>query len=104
MKSSYALSAALLSLAVALPTEVVKRGDSCGQYNSVSTGSYTVYNNVWGESAASSGSECFGVDGMSGDTVKWHTRWVRSKLFGSFSQANQHSAGHGKVARTVSSE
>ena len=73
MKLSYALSTTLLTLAAALPTSVVERADACGQWDSVQTGSYTIYNNLWGESAASSGSECFGVDGMSGSTVKWHT-------------------------------
>ena len=63
-----------LALAAALPTTTLtKRADSCGQWDSVKTGAYTVYNNLWGESAASLGSQCFGVDGLSGNTIKWHT-------------------------------
>ena len=64
----------MVAIAAAAPTEVVKRADSCGQYDSVQTGTYTLYNNLWGESAATSGSECFGVDSLSGTTIKWHTR------------------------------
>ena len=74
MKLSITLAAAsLAAIASAAPTTVVKRADSCAQWGSVVTGTYTVYNNLWGESAATSGSECFGVDGLSGTTVKWHT-------------------------------
>ena len=76
MKTAAIVSAALcVAFGTALPTEVVKRAThSCGQYDSVETGSYTVYNNLWGESSATSGSECFGVKGLSGNTVSWHTR------------------------------
>ena len=74
MKLSITLAAAsLVAIAAAAPTTVVKRADSCAQYASVTTGTYTVYNNLWGETAATSGSECFGVDSLSGTTVKWHT-------------------------------
>lgn len=31
--------------------------------------------NLWGESAASSGSQCTGVDSLSGSSLKWHTKW-----------------------------
>ena len=76
MKISITLAAAsIAAIASAAPTTVVKRADSCAQYGSVATGTYTVYNNLWGETAATSGSECFGVDGLSGTTVKWHTTY-----------------------------
>lgn len=81
MKFTQAIAAAcLLAVAAAVPTHTHKhkRADSCGQYDSVQTGSYTVYNNLWGEASASSGSECFGVDGLSGNTVSWHTRYVEA--------------------------
>ena len=71
--SNLAAQVLLISAAIAVPTAIIQRADSCGQWDSVETGSYTVYNNLWGEDAATSGSECFGVDGLSGDTISWHT-------------------------------
>lgn len=56
----------------------VERADSCGQWDSIKTGTYTVYNNLWGKDQATSGSQCFGVDGASGSTVKWHASCVVS--------------------------
>jgi xyloglucan-specific endo-beta-1,4-glucanase len=65
--------ATLAATAIAVPTNTIKRADSCGDWDSVETGSYTVYNNLWGASSATSGSQCFGVDGLDGNTVSWHT-------------------------------
>lgn len=69
-------SAALIAFASAVPTRVEKRADSCGQWDTIETGSYTVYNNLWGQDAADSGSQCFGVEGLSGDSVSWHAIWT----------------------------
>jgi xyloglucan-specific endo-beta-1,4-glucanase len=75
MKHSFQLIAAsLATLAVAIPTVTVKRADTCGDWDTVETGSYTVYNNLWGKSSATSGQQCFGVDSLDGDTLAWHTR------------------------------
>ncbi|KAM0797520.1 endoglucanase A precursor [Usnea florida] len=65
-----------------MPTKTIQeRGTTyCGQWDSVQTGDYTVYNDLWGISAAKSGSQCFGVDGLSGSTLKWHTTWSWSSL------------------------
>lgn len=68
-------SAALVALAYASPTPVVKRADNCDQWGTVETGSYTVYNNLWGQDSATSGSQCFGVDGLDGDSLSWHASW-----------------------------
>ncbi|KAK3703326.1 hypothetical protein LTR37_014538 [Vermiconidia calcicola] len=73
--STAVLTGSSIVLAAALPTNTFKRADSCGQWDTVETGSYTVYNNLWGQSSATSGSQCFGVDGLSGDTLSWHTSW-----------------------------
>lgn len=63
----------LATLAAAVPTKTIQeRANKCGQWDTVETGSYTVYNNLWGASAGS-GNQCFGVDGLSGTTLKWHT-------------------------------
>lgn len=69
--------AALLTLVngTPTPTRAEKRADSCGQWDTVQTGSYTVYNNLWGQDAATSGGQCFGVDGLEGNTISWHASW-----------------------------
>ncbi|KAI0479476.1 family 12 glycosyl hydrolase [Xylariaceae sp. FL0804] len=46
----------------------------CGQWDSVETGSYTVYNNLWGEDNGS-GSQCTTADSLSGSTLAWSTSW-----------------------------
>ena len=47
----------------------------CGLWDSVQTGTYNIDNNLWGSSSATSGSQCFGVDSLSGTTLAWHTRY-----------------------------
>ncbi|KAF2093768.1 endoglucanase A precursor [Rhizodiscina lignyota] len=77
MKSSILLLSCLSALAAASPTRTLqKRADSCGQYDTIQTGDYTVYQNLWGESSATSGSQCSGVDSLSGSTLAWHTTWT----------------------------
>jgi len=71
--------AAAAALASALPpSPVVERAATtiCGQWGSVATGSYTVYEDLWGESSATSGSQCTTVDGLSGSTLSWSTSWT----------------------------
>ncbi|RMZ73063.1 glycoside hydrolase family 12 [Pyrenophora seminiperda CCB06] len=64
------------SLALAAPaTTIQKRADFCGQWDNSVNGPYTTYNNLWGKAQATSGSQCTGVDGLSGTTLKWHTSW-----------------------------
>lgn len=66
-------AASLAALVTAAPSRTVaKRADSCGQWDSVQTGDYTVYNDLWGEDDADSGSGCFGIDSVSGSTIAWH--------------------------------
>lgn len=70
--SSLLTAGLLATLTTATPTNTLeKRADKCGQWDSIQTGTYTVYNNLWGQSAGT-GSQCFGVDGLSGTTLKWH--------------------------------
>lgn len=69
--------AATLTTAAPTPTKTLqRRADFCGQWDSTVTGSYTVYNNLWGEGSASSGSQCTGVDSLDGNTLAWHTSWT----------------------------
>lgn len=48
----------------------------CGQYDSVVTGVYTVYQDLWNEGAATSGSQCSTVDSLSASTIVWSTSWT----------------------------
>ncbi|KAK4550449.1 hypothetical protein LTR36_000027 [Oleoguttula mirabilis] len=77
MKFSNTIAAAsLAAVAAAAPTgTVVKRATECAQYATVETGSYTIYNNLWGESAATSGSQCLQVTSLSGSTAAWASTW-----------------------------
>ncbi|KAJ8109610.1 hypothetical protein OPT61_g7332 [Boeremia exigua] len=72
--------ASTAALAVAAPTspasDLSKRADYCGQWDNQIQGPYTIYNNLWGRDQATSGSQCTGVDGLSGSTLKWHTKWT----------------------------
>jgi len=76
MKFASLLVASTASLALAAPaTTVQKRADFCGQWDNSVNGPYTTYNNLWGRDQATSGSQCTGVDSLSGTTLKWHTSW-----------------------------
>ena len=55
---------------------VQERADFCGQWDTAVAGTYTVYNNLWGQSGATSGWQCSGIDGLSGSTLQWHTSWT----------------------------
>ncbi|KAI3327845.1 glycoside hydrolase family 12 protein [Xylariaceae sp. AK1471] len=76
MKSFILASAALASLALATPTPTIdKRATTfCGQWDSVQTGSYIVYNNLWGKDAGT-GSQCTTLNSLSGNSVAWSTSW-----------------------------
>lgn len=48
----------------------------CGQYESVTAADFTLNTNLWGESSATSGSQCAYLDWDSGDAVSWQTSWT----------------------------
>ena len=49
----------------------------CGQYAEITTSNgYYIINNLWGESAATSGSECTFYNGVAGSGVSWGTTWT----------------------------
>ncbi|KAH8672654.1 endoglucanase A precursor [Tricladium varicosporioides] len=78
MKLSTILPLALTPSVFATPTGTLnKRATTiCGQWDSVATGTYTVYQDLWGESAATSGSQCTTVNSLSGTTLAWSTSWT----------------------------
>jgi xyloglucan-specific endo-beta-1,4-glucanase len=68
------LLASILSAFVATGASAA---DFCDQWGSTSTDNYIIYNNLWGRDAATSGSQCTGLDSVSndGNTVAWHTSY-----------------------------
>ncbi|KAG3058246.1 hypothetical protein PI124_g19263 [Phytophthora idaei] len=55
---------------------VASAGEYCGQWDWAKSTQYTVYNNLWNKNAAASGSQCTGVDKISGSTIGWHTSYT----------------------------
>jgi xyloglucan-specific endo-beta-1,4-glucanase len=62
---------------VEIPSRTIEKRATkiCGQWDSVVTGTYTLYQDLWGESAASSGSQCSTFESLSGNTIVWSTSW-----------------------------
>ncbi|KAL4942442.1 xyloglucan-specific endo-beta-1,4-glucanase A [Aspergillus oleicola] len=69
------LALTLASLASAASINLSRRDDFCGQYDTVTGGDFILYNNLWGQDNADSGSQCTGLDSASGNTISWHTSW-----------------------------
>ncbi|CAI6088370.1 hypothetical protein V2G26_018532 [Clonostachys chloroleuca] len=46
----------------------------CGQWDSVETGGYTIYNNLWGQDNGS-GSQCLTVEGVTDGLAAWSSTW-----------------------------
>lgn len=61
----------------AAPTRALDpRGASqCGQYTSISTGTFTIATNEWGSSYGT-GSQCSQINGLSGSSLAWQTTWT----------------------------
>lgn len=66
----------------ALGTPVLEARDTvdttvyCGQWDSVAAGSYSLLLDLWGESGATSGSQCSHLTSIDGSTVSWTTNWT----------------------------
>jgi hypothetical protein len=68
---------ALLSNVLAAPVsevDLAKRAAQCGQYQSQSSGAYTLFTNGWGWSSGI-GSQCSQIDSLSGNSLAWSTTW-----------------------------
>ncbi|KFX95869.1 hypothetical protein V495_08757 [Pseudogymnoascus sp. VKM F-4514 (FW-929)] len=76
MKLIAALAPALVA-ASAIPTKTIaeRATEICGQWDTVQTGTYTLYQDLWGIDAATSGSQCSTFESLSGDTIAWSTSW-----------------------------
>lgn len=49
---------------------------TCDQWGTIETGSYIIYNDLWGEAEATSGSQCTTVTGLTNGIVSWTTAWT----------------------------
>lgn len=52
------------------------RSSSCASYYEWDDSPFTIYQNNWGASAATSGSQCTSVDSVSDSTAVWSTSWT----------------------------
>jgi len=69
---------ALVPFALASPS-LLKRVDTsevCGQYDTVTAGNYELLTDLWGESDATSGSQCSQITSQSGSDIAWTTTWT----------------------------
>lgn len=66
-----------ISPTLAAPSKALEpRGASqCGQYSSISTGTFTISSNEWGASEGS-GSQCSQINSLSGSSLGWQTTWT----------------------------
>ncbi|GKT44513.1 endoglucanase cel12C [Colletotrichum spaethianum] len=74
MKFSAVLAIPALAFATPTPTIEKRATTFCDQWGSAVTGTYTVYNNLWGASSGT-GSQCTTLTGLSGSNLQWSTTW-----------------------------
>lgn len=59
----------------ATPTKALeKRASQCGQFETESTGTYTLGSDLWGEDEGT-GSQCSSINGLNDGAVSWSTTW-----------------------------
>ena len=82
-KLSLALLVPFVSLALALPAALeldsrasVDTSSHCGQWDTVTAGTYELLLDQWGASGATSGSQCANLVSLSGSTISWKTTWT----------------------------
>ena len=68
--------AASFHVAYSAPTSTLasRAVTQCGQWDSITTGSYILYQDLWDESAGT-GSQCSTLESLSGSTLAWQTNW-----------------------------
>ncbi|EPQ53909.1 concanavalin A-like lectin/glucanase [Gloeophyllum trabeum ATCC 11539] len=66
-----ALAASLFLVPIVLASNQI-----CGQWDTLTGGDFTLYQDLWGESAATSGSQCSWLNSTSGDCITWGTQWT----------------------------
>jgi len=82
MKFSTAIAPAVLASSVlAAPSRTdsslkARSSTMCGQWDTMTEGTYTIYQDLWGEAQASSGSQCTTVTGLTNGKLAWSTSWT----------------------------
>ena len=76
----------LLPLVSASPLERRASTAACGQFDTITSGSYSLLTNLWGESA--SGSQCSTLESVQSNTVTWSTEWTWADEIGIKSFSN----------------
>lgn len=83
LKSVLILLPLVTQLALASPTPAdletrasIDTSSHCGQWDTVTAGSYSLLLDLWGESGATSGSQCANLVSLSGSTISWKTTWT----------------------------
>jgi xyloglucan-specific endo-beta-1,4-glucanase len=67
----------LFSAALAAPSKTLQgRSTTCSSWDEIPSGSYTIYQNLWGEADATSGSQCLTLTSVSSGSVEWSTSWT----------------------------
>ncbi|KAF8558413.1 glycoside hydrolase family 12 protein [Imleria badia] len=76
----------------------------CGQYDTVTSGSYSMFNNLWGERNATSGSQCSTLESVDGNTVTWYTTWtwVGGSSIKSYSNVQQNTGVNQQLSAITS--
>jgi hypothetical protein len=81
LASALAVAAAPSPSKVIAPPSEVERSPAavtsfCGQWDTATTSDFILYNDLWGESSATSGSQCTTLESDSGNTIAWETAWT----------------------------
>lgn len=62
------------------PTKVLERRDAiasiCTQDDTINAADFILYNNLWGEDDATSGSQCTYLDYSNTNSISWQTAWT----------------------------
>ena len=58
------------------PRQIVDTTVHCGQWDTVTVGPYSLLLDLWGESGATSGSQCAHIVSLSSSTIAWVTNWT----------------------------
>jgi len=76
--TQFLIPLAFPTAALASPTPTLgKRATTiCGQWDTVVTGTYTVFQDLWNEEAATSGSQCSTINSETSGTLSWSTSWT----------------------------
>ncbi|CAI7621421.1 unnamed protein product [Penicillium glandicola] len=73
--SLLSLALATMGDAAAVSNTLARRADFCDQWGTTTAADYIIYNNLWGQADDPSGTQCTGLDSVSGNTIAWHTSW-----------------------------